>query len=149
MAKSNRNWTVLFGLTILALSSSREATSADIRSLPGKDGRIVVLITGEINPGDAVNFANAVKQANDARRLVANVRLNSEGGNLLEGVKLADMIRFGKISTNIGKNHDFAGQRRYRDQAGTRRLRPRSEGASICANTWRLFSRRNHSIHWS
>jgi hypothetical protein len=44
-----------------------------------------------------------VKQANDGGKFVANIRLNSEGGNLLEGVKLADAIRFGKMSTNVGK----------------------------------------------
>jgi hypothetical protein len=58
---------------------------------------------GEIEPGDFDAFTAAVKQANDAGKFVANVRLNSEGGNLLEGVKLADAIRFGKMSTNVGK----------------------------------------------
>jgi hypothetical protein len=48
------------------------------------------------------------KQANDAGKFVANIRLNSEGGNLLEGVKLADAIRFGKMSTNVGKNSTCA-----------------------------------------
>jgi hypothetical protein len=80
------------------------AASADIKSASGKDGRVTILITGEIVPGDADAFSATVKQANDAGKFVANIRLNSEGGNLLEGVKLADAVSFGKISTNVGKN---------------------------------------------
>jgi hypothetical protein len=45
-----------------------------------------------------------VKDVNSTGKLVANIRLNSPGGNLLEGVKLADAVRFGKIGTNVGKN---------------------------------------------
>jgi hypothetical protein len=93
----------LAGLAALTISS-RDLTSAEIKSAVGKNGQVVVAIVGEIVPGDADSFAAAVKQANEAGKLVANVRLNSEGGNLLEGVKLADAIRYGKISTNVGKS---------------------------------------------
>ena len=91
------------GLAILAGTGSK-ALPAEIKSLSGKDGRVLLLITGEIVPGDSDTFVAAVKQANAAGKLVPNVRLNSDGGNLLEGVKLADAVRFGKISTNVGKN---------------------------------------------
>jgi hypothetical protein len=99
VARSNNSYAVLLGLTTLAFLA-REGTSAEIKGAAGKDGRVVVLITGEIAPGDADTFTTVVKQANDAGRLVANVRLNSDGGNLLE---VAEAIRFGKISTNVGK----------------------------------------------
>lgn len=78
--------------------------AADLKASATKDGRITVAITGEITPGDTSAFTAIVKQANDAGKFVANIRLNSEGGNLLEGVKLADAIRFGKMSTNVGRN---------------------------------------------
>ncbi|WP_375780232.1 hypothetical protein ACE103_16165 [Bradyrhizobium sp. ma5] len=78
--------------------------SAEIKSGNGKSAQGgVIWITGEILPGDADKFALAVRQANGAGKFVANVRLNSEGGNLLEGAKLADAIRYGKMSTNVGK----------------------------------------------
>ena len=92
----------LLGLTTVL--SPIQAVSADIKTIIGKDGRVAVSIVGEIGPGDSDTFTTTVKQANDAGKFVANVRLNSEGGNLLEGVKLADAIRFGKMSTNVGKN---------------------------------------------
>lgn len=78
--------------------------SAEIKGGNGKTGQGVIWITGEILPGDSDKFALAVKQANEGGKFVANVRLNSEGGNLLEGAKLADAIRFGKMSTNVGKS---------------------------------------------
>ncbi len=80
-----------------------DAEAAEIKSGTGKSGQVVIWITGEISPGDSDQFKLAVKQANDAGKFVANVRLNSAGGNLLEGVKLAEAIRFGKMSTNVGK----------------------------------------------
>jgi hypothetical protein len=92
----------LLGLIALALWP-RNAASAEIKSVAGKDGRVVVSIVGDITPGDFDTFSTMVKQANDAGKFVANVRLNSKGGNLLEGVTLADAIRFGKMSTNVGK----------------------------------------------
>lgn len=94
----------LFFVVAALTLSVRSATSADIKTIVGKDGRAVIVIAGEIKPDNSDTFTAAVKQANDAGKFVANVRLNSEGGNLLEGVKLADAIRFGKMSTNVGKN---------------------------------------------
>jgi len=81
----------------------RHAAAAEIKSVTSKGGPVTVLILGEIVRGDSDAFSAAVKQANDAGKFVANVRLNSEGGNLYEGVKLADAIRFGRMSTIVGK----------------------------------------------
>jgi hypothetical protein len=96
-------WAGLLGLVTIVLSPLG-AASADIKTILGKDGTVAITIVGEIKPGDADAFTVTVKQANDAGKLVANVRLNSEGGNLLEGVQLADAVRFGKMSTTVGKN---------------------------------------------
>jgi len=91
-------------LALTVLLCPRDAASADIKSVVGKDGSVLVWISGEIVPGDSDAFSAAVKQANDAGKFVANVRLNSRGGNLLEGIKLADAVRFGRMSTNVGKD---------------------------------------------
>lgn len=77
---------------------------ADLKSTATKDGKVLLIFSGEIIEGDADTLKAAIKSANDVGRLVANIRLNSEGGNLLEGVKLADAVRFAKISTNVGSN---------------------------------------------
>lgn len=84
--------------------AARPVISAEIKATPGKDARVVISIVGEIVPGDADTFIDVVKKANAAGRFVANVRLNSPGGNLLEGVRLADTIKTAKIATNVGQS---------------------------------------------
>jgi hypothetical protein len=82
---------------------SNSAAAATLKSSMTKDGRIVVSISGEIAEGDSVAFNAAVKSANDAGKLVTSIRLNSVGGNLLEGVKLSQAVRFAKMATNVGQ----------------------------------------------
>ncbi|MET4328337.1 hypothetical protein ABIB80_004168 [Bradyrhizobium sp. i1.15.2] len=101
MAKSRPIFTVLLLLTLSLFS--RVVHSAEVKVGVGKSGQATIWITGEIVPGDADKFSQSVRQANDSGKFVANVRLDSPGGNLLEGVKIADAIRFGKTSTNVGK----------------------------------------------
>src|SRR4051794_25650113 len=93
--------TVLWG-AVVALLIVVQASAAEFKATTTKDGRVVVSITGEISEGDTDTFKTAVKAANDAGKFVSSVRLNSTGGNLLEGVKLADLVRFGKMATNVG-----------------------------------------------
>jgi hypothetical protein len=77
--------------------------AAEIKSIGERVGRITIVIAGKINPGDTDAFAAELKHANQAGKSVANVNLDSLGGNLLEGVKLAGAVRVGKLSTNVEK----------------------------------------------
>src|SRR5438552_2631527 len=79
------------------------ASSATIKSLAGKHGGVIIQTSGQITTGDADAFISEVKQANAARKLVENVRLNSTGGKLLEGLRLAGAIREAKLSTSVGQ----------------------------------------------
>jgi hypothetical protein len=88
----------------LAAWTGLPAAAAVLKSSTTKDGRIVISITGEIVDGDAESFRSAIKAANDAGKLVTSIRLNSSGGSLLEGAKLADAVRFAKMATNVGQN---------------------------------------------
>jgi hypothetical protein len=87
----------------LTLSISHQAQAASWKSSATRDGRIVVSISGDITEGDTEAFKAAVKAANDAGKLVTSIRLNSVGGNLLEGVKLSEAVRFAKVATNVGQ----------------------------------------------
>jgi hypothetical protein len=95
-------WVISLGVVFTAWAGL-PAPAAVLKPAATKDGRIVVSISGELAEGDTDSFKAAVKAANDAGKLVTSVRLNSAGGNLLEGVKLADAIRFGKMATNVGQ----------------------------------------------
>jgi hypothetical protein len=92
------------GAAALTVALVAPSVAATITSSAGKDAHVIIQISGEISEGDTETFIEIVKRANAAGKLVANVRLNSTGGNLLEGVKLADAIRAGKISTNVGRS---------------------------------------------
>jgi hypothetical protein len=89
-------------LGALAGAMATQAMAATLKPSMMKDGRVVILISGEIKEGDSDAFKAAVKAANDAGKLVSSVRLNSPGGNLYEGAKLVDAVRFGKMATNVG-----------------------------------------------
>ena len=80
------------------------AAAAEIKSINPADDRVEISISGNIAPGDADLLSARIKAAKDAGKLVTSVRLNSEGGNLLEGARLADVVRSAKVSTNVGQN---------------------------------------------
>jgi hypothetical protein len=87
----------------LALSVSI-APAAEIKSFNLEDDRVEISISGDIMPGDADLLQARIKAANDAGKQVTSLRLNSAGGNLLEAVRLADAVRFARMSTNVGQS---------------------------------------------
>jgi hypothetical protein len=98
---------VSLGVTIVSWSVC-QASAADLKPAALKDGRIVISISGEIAAGDSDGLKAAIKVANDAGKFVSSIRLNSPGGNLLEGAKLADAVRFAKMATNVGQGANCA-----------------------------------------
>lgn len=80
------------------------AAAAEIKSTPLADVRVAISIVGNIVPGDADSLGAHIKEAKDAGKVVTSVRLNSEGGSLMEAVRLADAVRSAKVSTNVGEN---------------------------------------------
>lgn len=77
------------------------STAANLTTYVSKEGKVVAVLTGEITPGDTDQFQRIIKTANDSGKVVSGIRLNSPGGNLLEGMKLADAIRFAKIASVV------------------------------------------------
>src|SRR5260370_2255244 len=86
-----------------AICLGAPASSATIKILRGKDRHVVIEISGQIAPGDADVFIGAVKQANAAGKVVESVQLNSTGGIVLAGARLAEAIKVGTISTTVGR----------------------------------------------
>ena len=81
------------------------AAAAEIKSFPNlKDDSVEISISGNIAPGDIDVLRASIKAANDAGKLVTSLRLNSEGGNLIEAVRVADWVRSAKISTKVGQS---------------------------------------------
>ena len=80
-----------------------QARAASLTPSMTQDGRVVISIAGEIKQGDTDAFKAVVKVANDSGKLVSWIQLNSPGGNLLEGAKLAEAVRVAKMATNVGQ----------------------------------------------
>jgi len=96
-------WPVLLGL-VATMCSGASAVAATITGVSGKSGSIVIEIHGMIGPGDSDVFDRIVKRAIEAGKTIASVRLNSPGGKLDEGAKLAFAIRFGKLATAVASD---------------------------------------------
>jgi hypothetical protein len=93
----------VFLLAMLTWLICDRAQAAEWKSSITRDGRVVVSISGEITEGDTEAFKSAVKAANDSGKLVTSIRLNSIGGNLFEGAKLSEAVKFAKVATNVGQ----------------------------------------------
>ena len=86
---------------VISCAIPSTTSAATFKSVATKDGGTIILMSGEIVEGDTETLKASIKTANDAGKLVSGVRLNSPGGNLLEGLKLADAVRFAKVATNV------------------------------------------------
>jgi hypothetical protein len=95
-----RGGAVLLGMA-LALGANSLASSATIKSVPGKSGRVNIQVSGIIGVGDGDLFIRTVQQANAAGKSIESVQLNSTGGRLGEGAKLAATIKLGKLPTVV------------------------------------------------
>jgi hypothetical protein len=95
-------------LSASIFACSEIAVAATISAVDSKDGKTRLDLVGDITPGDADQLKFAIQKANNANRVVITIRLNSKGGNLLESVKIADIIRNGKISTSVLSNSQCA-----------------------------------------
>ncbi len=88
----------LISVTVVVASS---ASAASITSTLSKENKTIVLLNGEIAEGDADRLKAIIKSANDFGRPISGMRLNSPGGSLLEGTKLAELINYAKIATVV------------------------------------------------
>jgi hypothetical protein len=89
---------ITFGVSAAAFSA---AMAANVTSTVSKEGKVIISIAGGIAEGDADSLKAVIKSANDSGRLVSGIRPNSPGGSVLEGTKLAEIVRFGKIATVV------------------------------------------------
>jgi hypothetical protein len=77
---------------LLFVGSAPSSISATLTSYVSKEGKVIVVLNGEIVLGDAGQLQQIIKGANDSGKIVSGIQLSSLGENLLEGAKLADGI---------------------------------------------------------
>jgi ATP-dependent protease ClpP protease subunit len=90
-----------YALAFIVAGITFSSASAATFTVAGFKDEIIVSLNGEIAEGDSIQLKELIKASNDVGRSVSSVHFNSPGGNLLEGVKLAAIIRYGKFSTVV------------------------------------------------
>ena len=86
-----------------AICSGAPVSAAIVKSVPGNHGGVVITLSGQIVTGDSDTLISEIQRANAAGKSVERVQLNSGGGRLIEGIKLAAAVREAKISTAVGQ----------------------------------------------
>jgi hypothetical protein len=110
-----------------ALLCSAEA--ATLTSTISKENKTVIALTGEIVEGDSNTLASIIRASNEAGREVSGLRLNSLGGNLGEGARLAQIVAYAKIAAVVANGSTCASACFIVFAAGTEKYA--SFGASV------------------
>ena len=77
------------------------ASAADLTTTLSRENRTIILLNGELADGDAGRLRDTIRGSASSGRPVSGIRLNSPGGNIREGVRLAGVILSAKIATVI------------------------------------------------
>jgi hypothetical protein len=100
---------VRFTLGFVAFAAAcSPAAAATLTATVSKENKTIVSVIGEITTGDSDKLKEIIRSANESGRLVSGIRFNSPGGILLEGVKLADLIRYAKTATVVANGNTCA-----------------------------------------
>jgi hypothetical protein len=95
----------VFGFLVTAVSLI--ATFTSLRVSAANVSYVVVgsmatiSIAGEIVAGDADALRSAITRATEAGYPVSEIRLNSIGGNVFEGVKIVRLVNSASLNTNV------------------------------------------------
>jgi hypothetical protein len=76
------------------------ASAAELTTF-AKENKTIVVLKGELAQGDASRFEGIVKSSSAGGKPVGAIRLDSPGGSIREGVRLAAVIDKNKITTVI------------------------------------------------
>ena len=79
---------IFLAASLLVVSA---ACAATLNTASSKDGSAIITLVGEITDGDSDALKAVIQKINDTGRVVALIRLDSPGGSILEGVKIADV----------------------------------------------------------
>ena len=77
------------------------ASAADLTTTLSRENRTIALLNGELVDGDASRLRDLIRGSNSSGRPVSGIRLNSPGGSMREGVRLAGVIQNAKIATVV------------------------------------------------
>ena len=88
----------------LVLGISGTAEAAKLGSFLNNEGKVVLTLEGEIKEGDSKGLQSMIDKAKSANREVIALRLNSPGGNMVEGIHIADVVNDNNLATVVVNN---------------------------------------------
>lgn len=88
----------------LVLGLTTSASAATIDGYLNDEGKVVLTLEGEIKPGDSKKMQDLIDQVHWKNREVIALRLSSPGGNMMEGVHIADIVNDNKLATVVVNN---------------------------------------------
>lgn len=89
---------------VLSLGYNGTAEAAKLGSYVNNEGNVILTLEGEINQGDAKGLQSIINKARWNNRSVIAIRLSSPGGNMMEGIHIADVVNDNKLATVVAKN---------------------------------------------
>ena len=89
---------------VLGLGYTGTAEAAKLGSYVNNEGNVILTLEGEINQGDAKGLQSIINKARWNNRSVIAIRLSSPGGNMMEGIHIADVVNDNKLATVVAKN---------------------------------------------
>jgi hypothetical protein len=90
-----------FLFILLAMVLVGPAAAARLQLVPGRGGHAIVQLSGRIEPGDSDAFTKLLQKAYTANQVIDSVQLNSTGGIIGEGARIAAVIRTARLSTHV------------------------------------------------
>jgi hypothetical protein len=90
----------VFALVFVA-AASWSASAANLTITVSRDNKTIVALNGELAEGDATRLSDIIAASNKSARPASGIRLNSAGGSLIEGVRLAGIVLNAKLATVV------------------------------------------------
>lgn len=92
----------VFGLfaAVVSLIAGSRVSAAEV-SYVAAAGVATISITGEIAAGDSDALKSAIATATEDGYSVSEIRLNSIGGNVVEGVKIVRFVNSANLNTHV------------------------------------------------
>lgn len=99
----------VFATAVILLCSyfSWTKPSAAIENL--KVVRGVLILEGKIEPGDYISVRNFLSDASNSKKMNGEIFLGSQGGNVIEAVRIGYLIRHLQLSTNVPSRPPWTG----------------------------------------
>jgi hypothetical protein len=82
-------------------SACWSASAAELTTTLSKENKTIVILNGELADGDASRFRDILRASSAAGKPVSGLRLNSPGGSMREGVRLAAVLQGVKVVTVV------------------------------------------------